>query len=69
MIALVCVLALMLLSCLHADAAALKMDMCVFVCVRAYAEAAYPQMDVETVAPLRTERRHLEETFQGRRCQ
>lgn len=46
-------------SCLHADAACLKMD------TRVCAEAAHPQMDVKTVASLRTER-HLEGTFQGR---
>lgn len=46
-------------SCLRADTACLKMDMCV------YAEAAHPQMDVKIVASLRTER-HLVETLQGR---
>lgn len=34
------------------------------MCLRVCAEAAYPQMDVELVASLRTER-HLEETFKG----
>lgn len=48
-------------SCLRADAACLKMDACMCLCP--CAEAAYPQMDVETVASLRTEG-HLEETFQ-----
>lgn len=56
-------------SCLHADAACLKMDMRVCVCVPlcVNAEAAYPQMDVETVVSLRRER-HLEETLQGTTC-
>lgn len=53
-------------SCLHADAACLKMDVCVCVRTCVYADAVYPQMDV-MVASLRTER-HLEETFQGRTC-
>ncbi len=50
-------------SCLYADAACLKMDVCVCLCDPA--EAAYPQMDVKMVASLRT-KRHLEEAFQGR---
>lgn len=48
-------------SCLHADAACLKMDTRACRC----AEAAHPQMDAKTAASLRTER-HLEGTFQGR---
>lgn len=52
-------------SCLHADAACLKTDACVRVCVCVRAEAAHPQMDVKTAASLRTQR-HLEGTFQGR---
>lgn len=52
-------------SCLRADAACLKMDARACVRLRVCAEAAHPQMDVKTGASLRTER-HLEGTFQGR---